>query len=234
MPRRAWWVMFVACCLIASANPVEANDHLEPIDKLEEPLEPYDQMLRDVFREAYSPTARATVAVIPSFSPETVTAIIQSGSRYEVISATPTVHLWAFETLRMMENGQIRRIDANAEAEQAKEIDALRRRLPASPRDVPLKRCTRQISLTAATAAIEAWDMMLTDLRPNDEIIMDGVSFEFSMPPSGKQGKANTPVTGRTRKLADLAGTLEAYCHGRRSEFAITRLAKSIKPIEPQ
>lgn len=234
MLQRLLYVALATCSLIAPSNRTHANDYLEPAGSPAETPEPYDQILRDIFRDAFTPDARATVIVVPSFSPERMTAIIQRGSRYEVISATPTVHLWAFETLRMMESGQIKRIDPGGEDEQAKEIDALRSRLPASPRDVPLKRCNRPISRPAATATIEAWDIMLTDLRPSDEIILDGVRFEFSLPQSGKQGKANTPVIGRARKLADLAGILEDYCHGRRSESAIRRLAQAIKPVERQ
>jgi hypothetical protein len=108
----------------------------------------------------------------------------------------PTVHLWKYELLRMMQTGELRFgrgvqfsddwkdiVKSKGAEAQADMIADLKPRLPANPKDVPRTRCERPLDTAVAQHIATAWIGVLRETRyppAEPSFHLDGTAYHFS------------------------------------------------------
>ena len=222
MLARMKWVFLLLMTVLAS-RPVAAQDYLNPplgeYGANANPLDEYELLIRRVLAEGFRDDIIANAVITPSFQPVTVVGLRKRGATYEIISLTPRKDIWGYELARMMREGQIRTIGSGGEdLDQSKDIAELEGRLPAEPTDVRVDRCTVGISMKTAGNIMHAWRVMLHDVRPrreDDDIILDGIGYEFTLLEEGHalRGETQSPYKdGRAGRFVDLAWAMRRYC----------------------
>ena len=246
-------LLFVAAVLsVAPAySQPQRPDHLMPEDSLlsggpSVVSSRYNELVVYVFSDGYSRDVTLRAVVLPSFSLEYLVGLrddkIAGGTGYRVFYLRPSIHLWDYEILRLMQTGEMVQGSSNPKDDvaklQADEIAKLKSRLPANPRDVPLTRCEKPLDATVAQRVSAAWSSILHETRypPAGPMLRftDGTTYHFS---GYFREEGFRFLAGQTRwpepdskpgRLAELADTLVRYCDGKADAAELERQAAEL------
>jgi hypothetical protein len=237
-------LFFAAALCVARAPAADAvfPDHLEPEGSVlagGESKMHYDylNLVASVLHEGYADDVELRAVVLPSFTPEYLVGIrgALSSDRlrgnpasHRVFYLRPKLQLWSYPTLSELED-QLARMKSknppNAERIklQSDDIAAIRRELPADPKDMPLARCEKPIDAPLADRIWKVWIGVLMETRHDatTEVVIntDGTSYHFSAPAPlyVLAGETSAPPIPSTKPgmLATLADALVDYCDGK-------------------
>lgn len=220
--------LFCGAALLAAAlfvGTAQANEDTEASPDF------YRAMLHRVFAEAHGADVLASATIIPNSRPEQVVALRQKGSRYAILTFEPEIHLWNFAMLAMMEQGDIRHIDAGGDEALQREIRELRAELPKDAADVRQTRCERKIAKGTAIAIAARFEEIWAapPLGDLDEIVLHGTSYEFFVRHDGDERRTDFYAPNDARpegRLAALSHAMLRYCAGRMSAVRLDALAQ--------
>jgi len=128
----------IGCILAALSVSSVAQNRLAPVETKKESLEAYQDQVRLVLRDAWSPDVKARLIVQPSFQPETAIGLRENGKSLELFVIQPTQHIWRYQLLDMMKNGQIQTLGPSGQSQQEAEIKKLEASLPKRVEQIPL------------------------------------------------------------------------------------------------
>jgi len=256
--KRIAALFIVAALGLAPAYPQqERPDHLMLEDSILSGgsslfMRTYDELIVDVLADGYVRDVTLRAVVIPSFSPEYLVGLRSAnieGVGHRVFYLRPTIRLWDYELLNMKQTGEIRSLKGSNPKDdvsklQAEEIERLRSRLPANPKDVPLSRCEKPLDTAVAQQVSAAWIGVLLETRylPADDTDgRDGVTYHFSAfqrevltgqtvsPPRFLAGEAwSPPRDSKPGRLSELAETLVRYCDGKAEATELEKQADAL------
>src|SRR5208282_4049348 len=124
--RALCWLVFLSASIVAAA-PALSQDHLTPEPSIiggDAFHSDYQAMVADVFHEAYDRDVMLRMIEEPSFSPEYAVGLKQDKDA-SIFTIVPDKHVWAYESLKEMENG-LTLTDAQNKKAQQDDIDKLR------------------------------------------------------------------------------------------------------------
>lgn len=250
-------LLFLAAALgVAPAYPQQQQrpDHLMPETSILSEgshgllafIKGHDDLIVDVLADGYASDVTLR-AVVLSREPEYLVGLrnagIGRGDDYRVFYLRPTIHLWDYEILHMMQTQAVKGSNPNDDISksQADEIERLRSRLPTNPKDVPLTRCERPLDAAVAQQVSAAWIGVLLETRylPADDTDgRDGVTYHFSAfhrdvlagtQPRFLAGQTWLPPRdSKPGRLAELAETLVRYCDGKAAATELERQADTL------
>ena len=228
-----YWLILVAGVWLTHA--VAAQKHLvlqSPEDKRDE----YNVILHKVFKRIYGDDVVLSVLCVPSFVPEEAAGILKTRQGYEAFALTPSASTWSTEYHRF-----IQEVDAHGKAIPFNPANNLKKGLPTSYHGIKTHLQSRRLSPQLVESIKKLWQAKLLEaLHPPPEakdnervIVLDGVSYYYSMPLGGHglvtaEGKLvgqNTVVW----LMGELSEALTAYAKGKASE---NDLKKALRRIE--
>ncbi|TWB06236.1 hypothetical protein [Bradyrhizobium stylosanthis] len=257
--KRSAFLVIVAAFGVAPAYPQQQQpDHLMPEGSILSGgsslfMRKYEELIVDVLVDGYARDVTLRAVVLPSFSTEHLVGLrsanVAEGASHRVFYLRPTIQLWNYELLNMMQTGAIGILKGSNPKDdvsklQAEEIERLRSRLPANPKDVALTRCEKPLDAAVAQQVSAAWIGVLLETRylPADHTDgRDGVTYHFSAfqsevltgqtvsPPRFLAGEAwSPPDDSKPGRLAELAETLVRYCDGKAEATELERQAEAL------
>jgi hypothetical protein len=229
--RTLRWLVLLSASLLA-ALPASSQDHLLP-----EPSDiggdnfggDYQAMVADIFHEAYDHNVTLRMVEEPSFSPEYVVGIKQDKDA-SIFTIAPDKLIWSYESLKGMESGLLRIVDAQNKKAQQEAIDEIRGQLPRDYHDLKLHRCQIGIDPDLAGRITKVWRNMLLEtqfVQPvrgpdgkevrTETIGSDGVIYHFSMRDRGDvlAGQIWSPFNNKPAALVEIAETMAEYCEAK-------------------
>ena len=199
---------FLAVLLLAF--PAMAQDRLEPVTPPDDVISRgHAANLRAVFREAYEPRVEARAFVYPAFAPEYAVGLRRGADGYEIFLIEPSLQISRYASVvRRLGGHEI--VAPERRAQQLRDAEADRRRLPAGVSDVPVSSCSAAVDEETAATLIRAWRRMLQQVEPNRDgmVMFDGVHYTFSMLIGGRLVEGTT-WRGMPPELAE---AMAAYC----------------------
>lgn len=221
--------------------PATPTDHLVPEDSLlsggfSAMFPHYHLLILNVLRDAFDRDVELRAVVLPSFSPEyavglrTISAP-NDPSSYRVIYLRPEIQLWGYQSLAMMQSGDVKIISGGT---QDSEIAKMKANLPKDPKDIKVAHCEKALDVPIAEAVKKAWMGVLYETRYDHRSWagLDGVSYHFSGWDSFQflAGTVWTPPRDtKPGMLAGLADALVAYCDGKVSAANLQNRAEAIQ-----
>ncbi|PIT01279.1 hypothetical protein TSA1_11300 [Bradyrhizobium nitroreducens] len=235
-------------------NPAYAQqqrpDHLMPEDSLltdgssnvfSMSIRRYNELITDFLADGYARDVSLRALVIPAFSPENLVGLrhanIEGGDDHRVFYLRPTIPLGGYAALYIWSSDAVY---FNDPKDRTDEVERLKSRLPADPKDVPLTRCERPLDAAVAEQVSAAWIGVLLETRylPADNTIgRDGVTYHFwaasppshISPPRFLAGQSwSPPRDSKPGRLAELAETLVRYCDGKTEAAELERQAGAL------
>lgn len=221
----------------------------------------YYSLVTDVLAEGYTGSVSLRAVVLPSFWPEYLVGLRNTGEGkdvgHRVFYLRPTIHLSDYETLRMLQTGEMKFSGAKYSDDwnsvkfedptkaRADWINQLKSRLPVNPKDVPLARCERPLDPTVAQHITTAWIGALRETRHPPGypgLRLDGIGYHFSADLQWEgvitdrilfksiiAGQTwSPPRDSKPGKLAELADTLVQYCDGKAEATELQKQADAL------
>jgi len=189
----------------------------------------------NIKRVLYRPIDGWTVVqmvTLPSFQPEHVTGIFVKDERFFVFSVRSTIHLYRYQTVQYMEQGQERIIHSPDEpdvaAAQRKEIKKLKQSLPKKIDDVKIVFHKAPLSRELFDVIHKTWRAILRRTRYGEHNSgLDGTRYHFMVFESGTgemSGQTWSPSPGTINdRSVQLGYLLEEYAIG--TNTAVTEKA---------
>lgn len=229
---RRFALALLAACAIAS--PASPHALLAP-----DVGDPYFDLLRYAFAEANSGDAVLSATIMPNSGKEKAVALIRHRREgASILVLEPRVHLWRYQLVAMMENGEIRNLSEPSAEATRREIRELKKGLPKDPRDVRFNRCERRLPAQIATQIEGAWRVMLeqtgVDRDPDAPIYFHATTYAFAQrtPDGERRGWIYGGHNGRVRQLINLAHGMADFCERKASSDAVRDLAERLLPDE--
>ncbi len=203
---------FARCILtvLLLAFPAHAQVRLEPVTPPNDVISrAHAANLRTVFREAYEPGVEARAFVHPAFAPEYAVGLRRDTSGYEIFLLEPSLQISRYASVESRLGGHVI-VAPQRRAQQLRDAEADRRRLPARVSDVPVSSCSAAVDEETAATLLRAWRQMLQQVEPNRDgmVMFDGVHYIFSMTIDGRLVEGTT-WRGMPPELAE---AMAAYC----------------------
>lgn len=225
--------IFLACI-----SPVSAQEYLVPERHIFGVPDQYQQKIRQLFEEGFSPEVRAKVLILESFTTESLIGIRKTSHGMEVFHLRTGSSVGDTELLKMYEAGRITLLDRNGNQTpgiETKEYQDLKSRTPSDFREIPIESRTRNIDQETADRILGVWKTMLLQTRypPKGRFGKDGTTYYFSMLDSVSgllTGEIWSPSdTSRTGRLVHLANSLRRYVHQELSESDLRAIVKTTR-----
>lgn len=216
-------------------------------DKYSSVYADYEENVARVLIDAFNDSVVARVVVLPSFEPEYAVGLTLQDGNYAILVLEASTQLVNFEHLEMMRAGAYRQADDLDGSKQAAEIKDIESQLPASRKDVAVKRCERKVSERVGAKLYTLWSEMLfrtryPDLRPANAdappaplgLHIDGTAYHFSFEYPGftLAGKIHSPteesITGRFVAITRL---MKDACHAEDNEGLIVDLEHHVDEL---
>ena len=234
MPRvvRYWLILVTGGWLVHTAA---AQKHLV-LQSLEDKRDEYNVILRKVFKRIYGDDVVASVLCVPSFVPEEAAGILKTPQGYKAFALTPSASTWSTEYHRF-----IKEVDAHGKEIPFNPAKNLKKGLPTSYHGIKTHLQSRRLSPQLAERIKQLWQAKLLEaLHPPPEpkdnervIVLDGVSYYYSMP---LQGHGLVAAEGKLVDqnpavwlMGEFSEALTAYAKGKASE---SDLKKALRRIE--
>ncbi len=201
---------------------LDAQQNLEPEPGVLAEYDSYDVKVRTLFTKAYERDVVFRMVCIPSFTPEWLVGIRETGETHSAFVLRPEKHIWKTELIPMYESGQIRELVENEKGEVESRIATntivkLKREVPQDFRQIKVTEKSEAIDAETARLLANVWSKMLLSARHPEQSTLgcDGVTYHFSMsiPEHGiASGKVWTPSPEtRTGMLSSLGELVAAY-----------------------
>jgi hypothetical protein len=221
----------MAICSIA------AQEHLVPEAGVLAEKDEYQEMLREVFADAYTESVILRAFINVSFEPEQVVGIRKTEKGYEVFVITPSASVWETEYDRLTK-GHVTTLDEHGNEvppPKNEAYEAHKRSLPADFHHITTRTESAPISKTLVERIQHVWERMLLDARheKNPAIVLDGAMYHFSMWIQGHGVVSGTAFpaneTSRVSALTNLADTLSKYAKQELNSQKLTEALARVK-----
>ena len=235
MTRLARSAFAISTAAMWLTHSVTAQNQLK-LQSTQDKRDEYNVILRKVFKRIYGPDLVLSVLCVPSFVPEEAAGILRTSQGYQVFAATPSASTWETEYHRF-----IKEAGANGREIPYNRAKNLKKGLPYDYRGIKTRIQARPVSAGLAERIKQLWQAKLLEAlhprRTPDEIeryiVLDGVSYHYSMPLRGQGivtaegllAVENTPVW----LMGELSEKLIAYAKGKASE---DDLKKALRRVE--
>jgi hypothetical protein len=226
---------FAISAAVWLTHTAAAQRHLE-LQSAEERRDEYNVILRKVFKRIYGPDVVLSSLCVPSFVPEEATGILKTPQGYQVFAATPSASTWETEYHRF-----IKQAGPDGREIPYNRSENLKKGLPYDYRGIKMRLQARPVSADLAERIKQVWEAKLLEamnppLAPKESeryIVLDGVTYHYSMPLQGHrtvtaEGQLileNTPVW----LMGQLSDKLIAYAKSKASE---DELEKALRRVE--
>lgn len=205
--------------LMLVATLTNAKEHLSPEQSQFTGIfmPDYYGMVIDALSEAYDKDVIVRAMVLPSFSQEYALGVRKHSNEFRIFAVWPEKKLWGYKTLALMNAGAYNAVKDGKEVKDTEGIRRLEKKYPANYKDVPLERCSEEITPEIANTIAAVWESMLlgTRYKKGGARGFDGTTYHFSMKVDYEEiaGKVWSPKPdSKTGKLVTLTDAMLAFC----------------------